>query len=305
MRPTLTLAAFLFAAAPNAQQPESTVPPAKLALVHQVLRAMLASPGFTWDSKMRTDAQYTRAMRTDREVGEARGHWGPDRMLVTLRNASDAGDEEVLFAGRQQLARAAGGAWCRRQGKASNGVQLPHVFEPEVALRALLEAPLDVVHHDIGTLDDRPVEIVTCRVSGDPANDLLWSGCLPDSSFGSPILFRLGAKMPAPAKRNVEVELAFFIDPASKRLLRLNTRSWTKNAVLGGGIVMVAVGGADSDDDRKKNEGEAGSGEWRDGLQVRELENPDEWVVTSYDVRFGKHGEAPPELDERARALLG
>jgi len=284
----------------------------KKALVEQALATTSAAQSLTFESKYRLDSQFTRMVQR-----------GAKSTAVTvtgsvadglLRAKFNDGDDEAVFAGRRTAVRSKGEAWTLRDGKLADGRAMPHVFDPDRFFAALGEAKLEVLNAAVGSLDDKPVEVVTVKVDDESSRALSWSGAMPSGSeVGgmTTVVFAGGGIGGAAAgpKVDVEIDAALYIDPATKRILQVKVKSYSKPGA-GGGVAFarVAIAGAgveeeeEEEDEPKKNEPLA----FKDGLPVRKKAKKDNWTIASYDVVLKEHDAVKAqELDAKAKQLLG
>ena len=306
----------LLALAVAAQEPNSTPRPdfaPKAALVGQALATCDAAPSLGFATKLKVESQFTRAMRGRGASGNpaATATWAENRLHVVF----DDGADEAVFSERRMIARAKDGAWALHSGKLADGRPLPHVLEPQTFFRALASAQLQILSAEVGALDDHPVEIVTAHLEGDPAHELSQAGVLPESNeLGSMVVFRAGGvgRM-APPKGDLEVDFAFYVDPATKRLLRIKIRAYSKAAGGGAGAVFVANvggggGGEEEEEEETATEAKSKGAETlklKDGLPVRSKAKKENWTITTYEVDIKDIGSTKPvELDPAAKALL-
>lgn len=276
---------------------------AKNTLVRQTLTGMFAS-NFTFKTTLEVDSQFARAMagRVAARVTRTQGVWSEGRLHATV-----ADGVEAVTAGRRTIVRKKGGAWVRRHDKLADGESMPFVFDPDAFFPVLVDADLEVLRAEVGTLDDRPIEIVTMHAACDAAGELIWAGVVPEGDDTSGmVMFRMGGGGAAP-KDDVELDLAFFIDPATKRLLRVRLACYRKPAM--GGFVVALGGGAGGDEEEEEAEPDDGKPHplrFKDGLPIRSKRKSENWTKVHYDVTFAEHGTAAATpLDERARHLLG
>lgn len=267
--------------------------------------------------------------------------WGPDKpakgdspIAVFLANGASASTgtlrgtataevlhlawedgNEYLQAGRQTLAKDANSPWTPRRDKFADGVALGFVPDPTLLFRTLQHWELPVLHRTVDTLQDRPVEILTCTLDADQVVTALYSGLLPAGGAGGftgQIAFRAaagGAGRMVPSKPEATIDVAFFVDPATGHLHKMHVRMWQKSNVRMGaaGIVVVAGGAArpaeaaDEEEDDKTDP--SAPPRYEQGLPVRPRKQVQ---VTDFVLTLQDFGTAtPPELDQRARTLLG
>lgn len=282
----------------------------KKALVEQALATTSAAHSLSFESKYRVDSQFTRMVQRGGK---------PTPVTVTgsladgvLRAKFNDGDDEALFSGRRTAVRAKGEAWTLRDGKLADGRPMPHVFDPDKFFAALGEAKLEVLNAAVGSLDDKPVEVVTVKLDEESSRSLSWSGALPSSSeMGgmATVVFAGGAAgAPAAPKADVEIDAAFYIDPATKRILQLKVKSYSKQS-LAGGVVRFAVAGGVVEEEEDEEEDTTKKSEavtFKDGLPVRKKAKKDNWTIASYDVVLKEHDAVKAqELDAKAKQLLG
>lgn len=246
--------------------------------------------------------------------GEARGAWSDDLLQVVR------GEDETVHAGRRAIARGADG-WHLRRERDAEGRPLAFTPDPELLLDLLATMDLALLRRDVGTLDDRPVEILTATLNADQVADAFWSGAVPASgSPGGGIVFMAmagaaagapgGAKPPAPPKPEGVVDVAFWIDPVTNHLLRVHVRSHTAGAAAarfgGAGGAVIVVNGGVVEEEKEEEEAEAGKDaplQFEDGLPLRKKKDT---TQVDYDLRFTDHGTAKaPALDAQGKRLLG
>lgn len=294
---------------------------AKQALIRQALEASMAETSLAISAKTKVDSQFARAFAGRGGANERTFDvtWTPQLLHVGFGDGSD----EAVFAGRRMITRSKADAWAVRSGKLGDGRALPHFFDPEVLLRVLALAKPEILHSEVGALDDHPIEILTARLEGDAARELTWNSFVPEGSeLGGFAVFAagVGGVQPAPPRNDVEIDLAFSIDPASKRLLRLRAKVYMKSANAMGQVVIARAGGAivggqeEEEDEEEADKPEKGAKKaateaplkFVDGLPVRTKPKKENWTIATNDLRFHDHGTAKvPELDPAARNLLG
>jgi len=236
------------------------------------------------------------------------GGWGDGLLWAS----ASEGKNLAVWHGRRAIARQDQQAWKPRQGVLGDGLPLPRPLDPETFFLALQHGKLELIHSEVGSLDDRPTQIVTGHAAGDDAYELLWSGLVPDASTNSSLggraanLARLGR-----AKPDIDLDVAIWIDPATARAQQIKVRCYTRLATAAQGALVAQrlAGGpgagappqAPAKDDAEAKKEEA---TFANGLPVRTPKEPVPVMVVRYDVVFGNPG-APPALDDAARAMLG
>jgi len=256
--------------------------------------------------------------------GEAKGSWHQD--LVHVAFAGDE-DDELLLAGRTTLAKDGTRDWCLRRGRFADGNTLSFVPDVPALLRQLASWDLAVTQRAVGSLDDRPVEVITVTLSADQVAEAVWAGLLPEavtqaSGIGGARVFRLaagaggGARPPADAPTTT-LDLAVHLDPATNVIHRLHFRGWTKEDAGGprlaaAGVMVVQggrVAGAGGDDEEEEEDDKAEQAAkdapltYENGLPVRPRKKTS---VCDFVVNLREHGQhASPALDAVAKKLLG
>jgi hypothetical protein len=245
------------------------------------------------------------------------GGWGDGLLWASANEGRDL----AVWHGRRAIARQDQQAWKPRQGVLGDGLPLPRPLDPDTFFLALQHGKLELIHSEVGSLDDRPTQIVTGHAAGDDAYDLLWSGLLPDGATNSSLggraanLARLGR-----AKPDIDLDVAIWIDPATARAQQIKIRCYTRllTAAQGALVAPALAGGppgaalpprppAKGDAEAKKEDAAKEEPErltFADGLPVRTPKDQVPAMVVRYDVVFGNPGAAPA-LDDAARAMLG
>lgn len=319
IRPSAFLALILWPAlAAQERLPEAE------ALLREAIAANANLPGVAFQAKHRPDTTMLRQMAAQRAGGaapetELRGVASGDLLQVSNVALGD----ELIVHGRRTIAREGAGEWCLRRGRTAGGA--PQLWYPDPALlcSALAQVKaLPVVQRAGGSLDDRPVEILTVTLEGDAARELIFAGALPDPregfSFSSVVLRAAGGVRVQMPKEDRVVDLAFFVDPVTRNLMRVRARVAARSqgfALAGGGAAVVQVGGggqvlqfggrpqpeAEEDEEAAATQP---SPAFEDGLPVRKVDPATDYAHV--DLRLAEHGTAKaPELDAKARVLLG
>jgi len=267
------------------------------------------------------DAQKERAnLLASAGQGKVGGSWHAG--LVTCTFDGDLGDE-LLVAGRRTLAKAQNEDWKLRCGRFADGNAVDFVPDPELLLEQLASWELAVMHRDVGSLDDHPVEVVSVALSADQVTAAVWSGLVPPvlaantmNAFAMLLAARAGGQRPPAAQPTSTVDLAISFDPATGLVHQVQFRSWTKQPdrpgqamVVRGGVVQVALGGQPGAKEKEEQEEaeeetrpQAGPMQYEHGLPVRPRSKQS---VMDYTVRFLEHGKkAAPALSAAQQKLL-
>lgn len=330
----LLLVSSLLGLLPAQDPPATTKPPAtaqpsaeRLAAATQRLAAVLQKSAALTDTRFRASwgpdnkaaggakqgvAVFLGARIGGSVEGACQGSWHQDLLHVHY----DGGDQdELLVAGRRMLAKDAQTPWCLRKDRFANGADLGFLPDPQLLLQRLATMGLTVTNREVGSLDDRPVEMLSATLDQDQLTDLLWSESLPSSmAMNLHQVFRIQAgggnqvRMGAP-KPDAIVDLVVHLDPATSLVERLQFRCWTKDDAQVGRFVVVNGAGAvqAGGDEDEEDEGADGAANqplrYENGLPVRPRRKTN---VMDFTVRLLEHGKvAPPALDEAQRRLLG
>lgn len=247
--------------------------------------------------------------------GAATGSWAPGLLHVTFADQS-----EVLFGGCRMLAKDSDIDWCLRRDVLLDGSPLPFVPDVPTLLQQLAGEELTVVHQEVGTRDDRPVEILTVTLTPEQVTAAMWGGTVPKPAagmggFAVRAMMAAGAGAPKPVipKPDAILDLAVVIDPAAAVVHSITVRSHQKNDMPGGGrMVVVAQGGGaqvvNGGDDEEEDEDadaklKAAPLQFKDGLPQRPRK---QMVVWDYSLELKDLGTAKaPELSAATKALLG
>lgn len=293
--------------------------------LHKALDKTAALPGAAfaaqWGPEKKQDAADDFVFGAP-AAGRLAGSWRPGLRHCLFDDNAD----ELLSAGGRTIARDAGTAWTLRAGRFADGTVVDFLPDPALLLEQLATWDLAVVHREVGSLDDRPVETVTVTLSPDQVAEALYIGLLPPAlagqsgGFGAMVFQVVGGRRgarPAPPPPDAVVDLAVAFDPATDLVQRLHFRSWSKQdgtvrqfgARGGVAVVRVAAGvqiaGQPPDEGEEPAEGEAKPGEplrYENGLPLRPRRK---MAVVDYTVRLTEHG-APPAiaLDDATKKLL-
>jgi hypothetical protein len=236
--------------------------------------------------------------------GAVTGTWCDPVLLV------DFGEQgKVVQVGRRRIAEPPRGSWVERTDRLGDGSPLGFLPDPQFLLEGLQRMDLEVIHDDVGNLQDRPVEIVTVTLAKEQVATLSGSSLWPRQSA----LFVARAVGPHGRTPDATVDVACFLDPATGFVHAIKLRGYEKSPFRvmagggGGGIAIQVASGNESSDDEKDRDAAAKKGgselKIADGLPERDKENR---IVFDYVLEFSDHGRVPaPALDDNARALLG
>ncbi len=249
-------------------------------------------------------------------VGALQGSWhqGRTRYLFDGEN----GDELVL-AGQRMIAKDGTTDWRLRDRRFADGNPVGFLPDVPLLLSQLATLDLDVKHRSVGSLDDRPIEILGVTLRDEQVAEAIWTGLVPASlceAMGGGVFMLAGgnaaAKRPPAPTPTATVDLAISLDPATGVVHQLQFRAWTKEdarmgnirIVRAGGGVQVANGGeAAADEDDKDDPAPDAPLVYENGLPKRPRKK---MSVADYTIRLQQHGKAtPPESNDRQKLLLG
>ncbi|HLQ38854.1 MAG TPA: hypothetical protein VK348_13680 [Planctomycetota bacterium] len=340
-----TLFATLFATSLSAQNqdPNGDALQQARARLQKAIAAVAQLPSCGFDAKWGPNADGTPQNQNAQVVvfggggssaGEAKVSWTETGMHCRFEDTAD----ELVSVGRRTIAREGAGAWTLRRDRFADGRSVAFTPDAQQLFTLLQQWDLPVTHREVGTLHDRPIEILTTMLTADQTAELLWSGLLPAGGGASAVFGRAmvravaiggagaGGAKPAMPKPEGTVDLAFFVDPSTSQVHQLKVRVWQKDDMVGGArafrfnvggggaVQVVGAGGAGDDDDAEDKKAEAqkaenkaaakaGIPEFTDGLPGRPRKN---MSVTDLSFTFHDQGTAKgPELDAAAKALLG
>jgi hypothetical protein len=249
--------------------------------------------------------------------GTMRGSWTADRQHLAAED--DHGDEFVM-AGRRTIARDATRPWRLRKARRADGSPAPFLPDVPALLALLADQDLVPVCRDVGTIDDRPVEIFGATLDVEQAAEAAWAGMLPSHWTLSPQRLNAGAlraaqdggRKPPPAPTNT-IDVAVWFEPATGIVRRLHLRSWSKQEIMRGNVVAVRIN-ADGRPERvdpeeaAAEEAEAakeahGPPRFVDGMPVRPTRAAS---VHEFVIDLTGHGATDtPALDAAQKRLLG
>jgi hypothetical protein len=292
--------------------------------------AALADTAFTvaWGpdkKKKQDDNNPFAAMVGARLSGQVSGSWHRDSLALAFDGETA---DELLVTGRRTLAKSGTDDWKIRTGRFADGNKLDFVPDPALLLQQLASWDLEVTQRNVGSLDDRPVEIVSVTLSPEQVAEAIYAGLLPEAitlAAASGGVFRFAAGMgiggaaagrKAPPAPTTAIDVAIHFDPGTNLIHQLHFRGWTKADAQGAaGVVMVQgggggvrVGGADDDEEDEEETKEAaakteGPLVYENGLPVRPRKKIS---VSDCTIRFTEHGQkSPAPLTDKQKQLLG
>ncbi|MBK8097107.1 MAG: hypothetical protein IPK26_08370 [Planctomycetes bacterium] len=229
----------------------------------------------------------------------------------------NTGENDHYVRARGRMLVKNGDAWRLRGSKLLSGQPAPFTLDPALLFTLLQELPADarkVTHVEEGEVAGKKVAVLTVTLTDEVANEFADSGSVPGVS-GGPGFIRMvgggggGFGMPDP---EFTVDLALFVDPAGGDVLRIRTKVYEKNPMLGN--IRIAVGGpggggGDDEEEEKEDEKEEAAATddkvvVKKGLPERKLAKDTSMMYFKVDFQNLGMGEAPA-LDNKARALLG
>ena len=259
--------------------------------------------------------------------GETKGSWHRDLLHVAYEGEND---DELLLAGGRMLAKDGTNDWRLRAGRFADGNTVNFVPDVPRLLQQLATWDLAVTNRAVGSLDDRPIEIVTVALNAEQVTEAIWAGLLPEAivtqnGVSGARVFRMaagvgggGGARPAATPPETTIDLAIHLDPATNVIHQLHFRGWTQeNAGGGAGLVVFAGGGGarvagaggdeeEEEDEAKEAKAEAGTAvplTYENGLPVRPRKKTS---VTDVVVKLSQHGtQAGPALTDAMKKLLG
>lgn len=307
--PTLLLLAALLPAqdAPARPAPVDTAMTAKVAKALRATADMKNTAfGASWGADLKLEiTPPLPAAVLERMAGKVSGAFFEDRLTVLFDNQER---DELLQVGRHTLARSGDGPWRLRKASYADGNAMAFLPDPPLLLRLLASYELSPAQRAVGSLDNRPVEIVSMTLTPLQNGELVFAGALPRPLAATRSVAG-GAGRAAATPPDVTVDVAIAFDPATGVVHRVQCRTYSK---AGGGAAMM-LGGAGAGgpvpragEPEKKAAADPMPGatvEYVDGLPVRPREG---LVVTNFELRLHDHGKAPvPVLDDQQMRLLG
>lgn len=307
---------FLFAQEPAAPAAPATPPapalpeagsPAATALLDKAIGKMKAYGRGAFTTTEANDSAMLRGVGLPfgNEDTEVAGGW--HHHLVWADNDG----KEFMRANGRMLAKV-DGAWKLRGKKLAGGRPAPFTLDPDLLFTVLGDLPAaarKVVHVEAGEVAGKKVAILSLALEEDVAREFADSGAVPAGGGGAGGLLMIGGPGGMdPPENDYVCYVALCIDPDSGDLLRLSSKVYEQNEMMGNVQIQVAGGaGGDEEEDDKDDEEEAAAAgqplKWKKGLPVKKPAKDES--VTTFRVDFKKLGLAePPALDDRAKALL-
>lgn len=309
------LVAFPMAAQDTAATPAATLPaagsPAATELFTKACAKMQALGRGTFKT---TESQDSAIMRQagvgfGNEDVEVDGGWNHELIW------GNTGENDQYVKSRGRMLVKTGDAWRLRGSKLVSGQPAPFTLDPALLFTLLQELPADarkITHVEDGEVGGKKVAVLTIELADDVAAEFADSGAVPGVSGGPGIIRMVGGGgggfgMPEP---EYTVDLALFVDPAGGDVLRVRTKVYEKNPMLGN--IRIAVGGAGGGgDDEAEKEDEKEEAATDDSKVVVKKGLPERKIAKDVSLMYFKvdfqnlgMGEAPA-IDTKARALLG
>jgi hypothetical protein len=298
-----------------AQDAEVKAP--KATKLKKALSTMARLPSLAFETSTTTTAQnaFVRGGRAPKpRTVFTNGVASGDILSVNLNDDED----QLVFHGRRMIAKNDDTDWVLRRGKLANGNKLPFVFDPQLFFSMLSQLPLKVMHKEVGTTNNKPVETYTISISGEASQNLLWGGVLPEpgAGGGAPGAMRVvmiggagGAFAAGPSKTKMTVDFAISIDPATSLVHAVKVRTYSKvdnpfgpRVVIGGRRFGGDEEEEEEEDEEEEKEFDPDNPQFKGGLPVRKRKGK---TFMKFDLAFRQHNNAVlPALDARARSLL-
>jgi hypothetical protein len=326
----LTFASLCFAQDPATPQPQSPSDPlaASKVKLHAALEKTAAVTDLAYTAKWAEDTKKKKADANAFLLGAPSAGALAGSSHPGLRTATFEGDDgdELVVAGARTIARDGNTGWTLRAGRFADGNTIEFLPDMALLLEQLAAWDLAVVHREVGSLDDRPVETVTVALTADQTAQAVYAGVIPPAltsgALGGMVFQMAGAggRRAAPPAPESTLDLAITFDPATGLVQQVRFRSWTKQDGgarvfrAGGGAIAVRAaagvqvvgrGGGDAEEeeeDEKPEAGKAGPMQYEAGLPVRPRKKTS---VVDYTVRLTEHGTAKaPVLSDEQKKLL-
>jgi hypothetical protein len=304
--------------APTTQNPTDVSPAARQKL-GEALQKCAATPATAFEAQWGPDQKggddaLNALLRNFGQKSKVTGAWFDDHSELAF--AGDEADQLILRGGRM-IAKDDTRGWCRRRGHFADGNTIGYLPDVPALLQQLGDWQLAVTRREVGSLDDRPVEILSVTLNADQVAELSWSGALPPAMTSQAGVFQFAAGGKGGARTAAQppdstVDLAIVLDPATATVHEVRMRAWTKNGgaggmfVVGGGVgrVRVVAGGAGNEQAQEEDEDIDANAPlvYDNGLPKRPRK---ETQVVDFVLRLTEHGQrAAKALTEEQLRLL-
>ena len=244
------------------------------------------------------------------------GSWHHDRLHVSLAGEQQ---DEIVVSGRAQIARNAKVDWKPRSRRLADGRPSFFVPDPPIALRLLAASDLAVTRRTVGSLDERPVEVVSVTLSPEQVAELTLSGGIDDrivmTSMSQLVAqLRQAGDAPKVMQPEARIDLVVWLDPATDLVQQLHFRTWAKSSSARTSRPAAGQGDGEPGQPAPKPAGDATESAAPDaptdgsvfddsGLPIRERKDT---LVTDYVLRLRDHGKtSAPPLTDVQKSLLG
>lgn len=308
----LCAAAFLLGPGLLAQADQGTAKATQLKAdkLKKALSTMATLPSLAFETSTTTVAHspFGRGRAPRPRESASNGVVSGDILCVNLNDDAD----QLVIRGRRMIAKNDDTDWALRRGKLANGRTLPFLFDPQLFFSTLSQLPIKVMHKEVGTANNKPVETYTFSVTGDRAQNLLWAGAIPEPSGGSStgavqmvMVGGGGAFAARPAKGKVTIDVAVSLDPATSLVHAVKIRTYSKGTAFARAVIVGGGFGQkeeEEEEEEEEKEFDPQNPKFKHGLPVRKKKDK---TFMKFDIQLKQHNSAVlPDLDARARALL-
>jgi len=249
----------------------------------------------------------------NRSLDGVKGTWSQDACWVSYK------DEPMIFA-RGRMVTEGDDGWVLRDTRRADGSTGPLVLDPGLWFTVLAELEPEVIHSGVGTLDDRPIQLLSVTLDKAQVAELDWAGLLPSNPdpfggingavFARAINIGGGnVKLPLPERM---VDLVFYVDPATNLIHKICARRQDQQNVNIAGNVQIMINGiqqgaaADEEEEEEVELPEGAEPRFDEGFPVRPKEEREKLTSYGFELIFSQHGQAAlAEIPAVARRLLG